>query len=137
MKESRVLVVLAALLMLAGCDKGNPAGAASSRQDFAALSLHPADNAGGANRFGTAPDSSAPAAAPPIADAPQDTSPIDPPSPAIAMSAGVTETVDPPRAARALAPTIDLGHGESAWLAAEQSTPVVHYPPEPAADASN
>ncbi|URV28244.1 hypothetical protein [Burkholderia gladioli] len=141
MKESRVLVVLAAMLMLAGCDKGNPAGAASSRQDFAALSLHPADNAGGANRFGTAPDSiapgTAPAAAPPIADAPHDTSPIDPPSPAIAMSAGVTETVDPPRAARALAPTIDPGHGESAWLAAEQSTPVVHYPPEPAADASN
>ncbi|MGJ0522953.1 hypothetical protein [Burkholderia gladioli] len=135
MKESRVLVVLAALLMLAGCDKGNPAGAASSRQDFAALSLHPADNAGGANRFGTAPDSSASGTAP--ADAPHDTSPIDPPSPAIAMSAGVTETVDPPRAARALAPTIDPGHGESAWLAAEQSTPVVHYPPEPAADASN
>ncbi|PEH83028.1 hypothetical protein [Burkholderia gladioli] len=134
-------MVLAAMLMLAGCDKGHPVGGASSRQDFAALSLHPADNAGGANRFGAAPDSSAPgtapAAAPPTTDAPRDSSPIDPPSPAIAMSAGVTETVDPPRAARALAQTINPGHGESAWLASEQSTPVVHYPPEPAADASN
>ncbi|MGS1025111.1 hypothetical protein [Burkholderia glumae] len=136
MKASRFLVALAVMPVLAGCDKANPVGAVSSRQDFAALSLRPADHAAGASRFGTTLDSGAPLATA-TAQAPHDTSPIDPPSPAVAMSAGVTETVDPPRAARALAPTIRPTDGEPSPLAFEQSPPVVHYPPEPAADSSN
>jgi hypothetical protein len=57
--------------------------------------------------------------------------PIDPPSPAIAMSAGVTETVDPPNPASAPAATMFPPTDDTTSVAAQQLTPVVHYPPDP------
>ncbi|MFX1738982.1 hypothetical protein PXJ20_12850 [Paraburkholderia sp. A1RI_3L] len=135
MKVSTILGVLAVALMLNACDKTQPPEAAAVQPDVAARSLQPARNAvrqvAGATRFGGAPSAEIPAPGTPVP------STIDPPSPAISMSAGVTETVDPPRAGPPLAQAVGRSPDGAPWAAAEQSTPVVHYPPEPAADESN
>jgi hypothetical protein len=55
---------------------------------------------------------------------------IDPPSPPVAMSAGVTETVDPPNPASAPASTLFPPTADTTSVAAQQLTPVVHYPPD-------
>jgi hypothetical protein len=46
------------------------------------------------------------------------------------MSAGVTETVDPPNPASAPASTLFPPTADTTSVAAQQLTPVVHYPPD-------
>src|ERR1700748_938967 len=101
MKTSMIFVVLAGALITAGCGDGNSSSPtasvdsthAAAQQSPMAPPATPAANTASANNgdAASAPGAAAPGAARVVQD-----SPIDPPTPAISMSAGVTETIDPP-----------------------------------------
>jgi hypothetical protein len=144
MKASMILAVLTGALLVTGCGDGNStsptaslgtadASAQQNAQSPALPSAPPTDNASA----DTSNAASAPEIADPRAVNATQNSPIDPPSPPVSMSAGVTETIDPPRPASALAQDIAPTNNDTSSVASEQLTPVVHYPLEPAAGSSN
>jgi hypothetical protein len=155
-----IFVILTGLLVVAGCGDGGsasrpattssstdtsvqplPASPAVSTKVAATLSsalpASPASSETGTP--GTSLDTAAPGAGLALQSAANvvATPPVDPPSAPLSMSAGVTETVDPPGTSPALAPTIAPSNAEPATVAQEPFTPVVHYPPEPAAGSGN
>ncbi len=118
MKIMAIEIALAGVTLLAGCGNGSsndPASTVSSTNASTDASALPAMPSLPGNRSSslTAPAMS-----------------IDPPSPPIAMSAGATETVDPPNPASAPASTQFPPTDDTASVAAQQLTPVVHYPPD-------
>jgi hypothetical protein len=121
MKRFLILIAISSVSMIAGCgngDAGNPSPVASQADASTQANQPP---------LAVPPPSSVEAPNPAVA-----TQAIDPPSPPIAMSAGVTETIDAPRPASALAQTIAPSDDGSSSLASQQVAPVVHYPPDPA-----
>jgi hypothetical protein len=118
MKIPIIGIALAGVTILAGCGNGSsndPATTVSTTNAPVNASALP-----GTRSFPDNSSSSPPAPA----------MSIDPPSPPVAMSAGVTETIDPPNPASAPASTMIPPTDDTTSVAA-QLTPVVHYPPDP------
>jgi hypothetical protein len=140
MKALMIIAVLTGVLAVTGCGDGNsnnPSAAASpGSTDAAQPGPAPVQQRSVSPTSTFPPDNSGAAFAPDPANPVQNAA-IDPPSPPISMSAGVTETVDPPRPASALGQTIAPTNDDTSSVAAEQVTPVVHYPPDPATGSDN
>jgi hypothetical protein len=122
MKIPVIGIALAGVAILAGCGNGSsndPAATISSTNVSANASTNLSAVPGPTSLPGNSSSSTPPSMS------------IDPPSPAIAMSAGVTETVDPPNPASAPAATMFPPADDTTSVAAQQLTPVVHYPPDP------
>jgi hypothetical protein len=138
MKASMIFAVLTGVLALTGCGDGNSNNPTTSQGSTDALQPSPAPvQQSSVSPTSTFPPDNNSAASAPDAANPVQNAAIDPPSPAISMSAGVTETVDPPRPASALGQTIAPTNEDTSSVAAEQVTPVVHYPPDPATGSNN
>lgn len=148
MKASMIFAVLTSALIITGCgdgDSNSPTASISNTEAPAQAQQSPASPASPvpspATKTSSTADNGSAASAPGGAD--QSTlhvvqdSPIDPPSPPVSMSAGVTETIDPPGTSSPLAQTFAPTNDDSSTVASEQLTPVVHYPPEPAAGSSD
>jgi hypothetical protein len=114
MKVPVIVFALAAATILAGCGDGSSNDPATTFGTSNASALpSPPSLAGNGSSSPPAPAMS-----------------IDPPSPPVAMSAGVTETIDPPNPASAPASTMALPT-DTTSVTAQQLPPVVHYPPDP------
>jgi PBP1b-binding outer membrane lipoprotein LpoB len=142
MKTSMIFAVLTSALIITGCGDGDSSSPTASSGDSSTVAQQsPAAPVTTPTANTPRADTSNAASTPGAAD--QSTlhvvqdAPIDPPSPAVSMSAGVTETIDPPGTSSPLAQTFAPTNDDTASVASEQLTPVVHYPPEPATSSSN
>lgn len=134
MKIPVMVIALAGVTLIAGCGNGSPNDPATSVSTTNASANESAN-----------PSVNGPTNAPTLASTPPLVAgdgnsnglpaaaamSIDPPSPPIAMSAGVTVTIDPPNPASAPVITLPPPTDDTTSVAAQQLTPVVHYPPDP------